>query len=467
MTQTSLTYPQSVAPTWAPPYASPRAAIPGYRLGFMVFLLVNATLFMRPTEIFPDYLYAQTYLVLILTCFVVSIPSVLKQLAPASLVMHPISVCVLGLTVAIVLSHLTRFAVENAYESGSEFGKVALYYLLFLGLVNTPSRLRQFLFWLVVFMLGQTLTAVLEYHGVINIDNFTTLKEEKAGSQVIRSVEYIYRLCGSGIFHNPNELCYPIGMAMMICLFYLSSRYNLLLRAFSLASLFFFGYAITLTHSRGGFLGLLFGLLSFLFARFGWKKGVPFAALMLPALFVIFAGRQTSIDTSADTAQSRIQLWNDGLVVFLRNPIFGLGTGLFQQEAGLVAHNSYIQAYSELGFFGGTLFVGAYYLALLGLHRVGSCQDQIIDPELRRFRPYLIGLVGGFMTCMVSMSLTDMLPTYTVLAMVAVYLRVTTIRPPLPNLPQFSSGLVLRLAGVSALTLVAFRLYVWFTFVTG
>src|SRR5439155_26897444 len=247
-------------------------------------------------------------------------------------------------------------------------------------------------FWLIVFMLGQTFVAVLQYHGVVNLDYFEVIREEKFETEipVIRGVDYIWRLCGSGIFHNPNEFCYPIGMAMMACLFFLGGRRALPLRAFCLAALLFFGYAITLTHSRGGFIGLLFGVGSFLVARFGWRRAVPFAAVLLPVLFILFAGRQTTIDTSSDTAQGRIQLWNDGLVAFTKNPLFGLGTGLFQQEAGLVAHNSYIQAYSELGFFGGTLFVGAFYLCLWSLHRLGLCQEQIIDPDLRRLRPCLI-----------------------------------------------------------------------------
>ena len=86
---------------------------------------------------------------------------------------------------------------------------------------------------------------------------------------------------------------------------------------------------------------------------------------------------------------------------------------------------------------------------------------------MRRLRPYLIGLVSGFIGCMITMSLTDMIPTYAVLSMVVAYLGVTAIRPPLPNLPRFDSRLVLRLSAVSALTLVFFRLYVWYTFVAG
>src|SRR5437879_8317318 len=141
MTLANPGYPQ---PTVAVGNAAPPGATrstPGYVLGFMLFILVNAALFMRPTEMFPDYFYSQTYLVLILSCFLVSIPSVWKQLPARALTAQPISLCVLVLTLAIVLSHLTSFKIEDAFISGWEFAKIALYYLLFIGLINTPSRL--------------------------------------------------------------------------------------------------------------------------------------------------------------------------------------------------------------------------------------------------------------------------------------------------------------------------------------
>ena len=112
-----------------------------------------------------------------------------------------------------------------------------------------------------------------------------------------------------------------------------------------------------------------------------------------------------------------------------------------------------------------SIFVGAFYCALVTLHRLGSCKGRIVDPELQRLRPYLVGLIGGFMGCMLTMSLTDMLPTYTLLGIITVYRRVTLVRPPMPNLPRFNGSLMLRMVGVSALTLIVFRLYVWFTFI--
>jgi hypothetical protein len=147
--------------------------------------------------------------------------------------------------------------------------------------------------------------------------------------------------------------------------------------------------------------------------------------------------------------------------------LFGIGARLFVEQIGRVVHNTYLQAYSELGFCGGTLFVGAFYCALSALYRIGGREEQIVDPELRRLRPYLVGLVGGYMGCMLTMSLTDMIPTYTVLGMVVAYVRMTDIRPPVPSQLRFNPGLILRISMVSALTLVFFRFYVWQTFIPG
>src|SRR5262249_51571034 len=244
-------------------------------------------------------------------------------------------------------------------------------------------------------------------------------------------------------------------------------RGSFLIRVLCLAAMPVFGYALSLTHSRGGFIGLLMGVMGFLFARFGWRKALPFAAFLLPILFVVFAGRQTDLTVSSGTGQQRVELWNDALVIFTRAPIFGMGTGLFREEFGWVCHNSYLQAYSELGFFGGTFFVGAFYCALVILLRLGSSRVRILDPEMARLRPYLVGLLTGFMGCMLTMSVTDMLPTYTVLGLLVAYRRVPTLGPRAPALPRFSAGLMLQLVGVSMLTLVAFRLYVWQNFHPG
>jgi O-antigen ligase len=274
-------------------------------------------------------------------------------------------------------------------------------------------------------------------------------------------------LCGSGIFHNPNELCYPLVVAMMICLYYVSGKRSpFLVRLLCLAALGLFGYAMTLTHSRGGFLGLLVALLSLLFARFGWRKAIPVAVLVLPIVFFLFGGRQTDLNVDTGTGQTRVQLWSDGLVLFMRAPIFGIGSGNYASRAGLVAHNTFVQNYAELGFFGGTLFVGAFYCAFSTLCRLSRHQGQILDPELRRLLPYLVAVVAGYMGCMLSMSLHNMVPTFTILGLATVYVRIAATRPPVP-MPRFDAAFIVRMLALSAATVLAFHFYVRATMVVG
>src|SRR5262245_38701086 len=151
------------------PSAGAAGAAPvGGKLGFGLFILVNAVLFIRPAEVVPDLEKAPIYEVVILACLAVSLPSVLEQLSPAALSGRPITVCVLGLLAAVMLSHLSHFSPGAAYDAGFAFAKVVVYYLLLVGLVNTPGRLRCFLLWLVGFVVVLTLLALLQYHGVIS-----------------------------------------------------------------------------------------------------------------------------------------------------------------------------------------------------------------------------------------------------------------------------------------------------------
>src|SRR5262249_27232216 len=147
--------------------------------------------------------------------------------------------------------------------------------------------------------------------------------------------------------------------------------------------------------SRGGFLAFLIGLLVLFHARFGtWKAGA-LAGLAVPALLLLFAGRQTTFTGGNDAGEGRIYLWREALVTFKEAPLFGIGQGLFEEQAGLVAHNSFIHCFAELGFLGGTLFLGAFLIALGTIYRLGRPGVVIADPSLQRLRPYLLAILAA------------------------------------------------------------------------
>ena len=177
-----------------------------------------------------------------------------------------------------------------------------------------------------------------------------------------------------------------------------------------------------LTHSRGGFLGMLAALVVLLAARFG-RKALPLGLVVMPAVFVLFAGRQTNISLGNGTGQTRVQLWHEGMILFTGRPVFGIGSERYAEYAGHVAHNSFIHCYTELGLLGGTFFLGAFYLAAWSLVRLGGKGVPPVSPELARLRPYVLAIVVGYAGGLMSLSCPYYIPTYTVLGLASVYIR--------------------------------------------
>src|SRR4051812_20994591 len=104
-------------------------------MAFFFFLLLNAVLFIRPEELVPELLGLQLYQALIVVCLVMTVPAVLRQLTARSLGTQPITLCVVGLLAAVILSQVSHLQFGIGLESAQEFGKVVLYYLLFVGIV--------------------------------------------------------------------------------------------------------------------------------------------------------------------------------------------------------------------------------------------------------------------------------------------------------------------------------------------
>jgi O-antigen ligase len=415
----------------------------GGAMRFALFLLVNAMLFIRPAEFHPALLGLPIYEVCILACLVVSYPALLAQWTPARFVARPINACVAGMLPAILLSQLAHGEVVPAYESGVAFAKLLLYYFLLVSIVDTPARLRQFLAGLGVFALTITTLAVLHYHGVIDVPalQFVQTGLDDSGSEE----SMIRRLGSTGLFQDPNDMCLMLVMAMTVCLYQVFERR----RWYWLAPLAVFGHALMLTHSRGGFLAMLLALCVLLVARLG-RRALPLGVLVLPLVFAVFAGRQTSFTSALHgegTGLSRIQLWHEGLMLFVRTPLFGIGSDRYADYVGHVAHNSFIHCYVELGMIGGTLFLGAFYLAFWTLVRLGGREVPrgALGDDLRRLRPYVLAIVAGYAGGLMSLSCPYVIPTYTVLGLAVVYvslaeerLGVTVVRINVPLLQRLA-----------------------------
>jgi hypothetical protein len=402
---------------------------PRYSLGFLLFLVVNAMLFVRPAEIVPALLGWQIYLVSILLCLALSFPAVLEQLQFRLLASQPISLCVLMLLPSIVLSHLGQGRPEEAVLEGLDFCKTLLYFLLFLGLVTTPGRLRTFVLCFVLFASVATALALLQFYDLIHLPNLNPLRE--GVDNAAAGTSSLLRLRGSGLFADPNDLCVLLSVSLVFTVYGLTDTRSVLLRLAMLGPLGIFCYAVALTHSRGGMLAVLGGLGAYLWARQGLSRSLLIGGALLPVLLALFAGRQTNIDIRGGTGQERIQQWREGLLMLRTYPHCGVGSNYFAKEAGLVAHNSYVHAFGELGLLGGVSYLGAFALTLWTFLRIRRGGHNILDPELRRMYPYLLGGAAAYMVGMLSLSLCYILSTYMILGIAGVFGQMVRTDPPL------------------------------------
>jgi len=131
--------------------------------------------------------------------------------------------------------------------------------------------------------------------------------------------------------------------------------------------------AIVFTKSRSGMLGAVAMFSVYLLATRSLKPSVLIALvvgglLVVPAMPQSFWDRMQSITDGEKDAtgsrEERRQLMEQAVIVFLQNPLTGIGAGQFQNygppgqaKKWRVTHNAYLQVAAELGIFGVAFFL--------------------------------------------------------------------------------------------------------------
>ncbi|HZK80695.1 MAG TPA: O-antigen ligase family protein, partial [Humisphaera sp.] len=386
------------------------------------FLLTTMTLFVRPADFVPSLENLPIYNVLILAALLASMVPVVKLFNRKSLQDRPYILGVIALLPAIMLSHLSHRDLWDARLDTIEFSKVVVYFLLLIAVVDSPRRLRYLLVFLTLCIAIITILSLLQHHGFINMEGLAGCSQWIRNEGDSGQIDYVIRLQGPGIFHDPNDLSLILVMGIVLCTHFLLENRNWASRLTGLLAIGTFFYALMLTQSRGGFLSLLAGLYTLIFYRWGWRKSLFLGAILVPALVFVMRGRETQIDLTdpGDTAQSRILIWRDSLVIFHGAPIFGIGYNKLGDEIGHVAHNSYVQAYAELGLIGGTIFVGLFYVLIAGVQQIAVSPSS--DAKgLLSLRPYILAILWATAVGLFSLTRCYSLPTYVVFGIAAVF----------------------------------------------
>jgi len=435
---------------------------------YCLFLMVNITLFLRPAELIPAIANLPIYEVLILSSFFLSLDQVKRTLQFPMLKRQPITLCVLGILVAIALSHASHMYLYGIRTSTIAFLKTFIYYVLLVSVIDSPQRLKGLLKTVAITSSIMILLCVIDYSGLHDFEFIKHVSDRDGVSDAGDTIR-VFRMRGTGIFQDPNDLSVLIVATSILCLYFFNDPSASPLRFFWILSLFVLGIGLLYTRSRGGLLTLGIAGMVFVLPKYGKKVAILFALVGMAGVTVL-AGRQGNIDLNSGTGHDRILLWREGLMA-LKSPdlFFGIGQGLYSDLAGLAAHNSYVHAFTELGLFGGTLYLGCFFFAGLGLYRLArfQCSNKgkpiFRNPELERYLPYAGAILAAWCGGMMSLSRCYVVPTYMIVGVSAAYLNLAgaSLAKPTPVI-YWNKQHLIRLTCVSFGLFVALFVFVRF-----
>ncbi|MBS0266526.1 MAG: O-antigen ligase family protein [Planctomycetes bacterium] len=396
-------------------------------MDFLLFLLLNFTLFVRPQDFLEGNENLSLYNYALLAALAAGAQKVANRCFTDRMLREPIVVCVLGLVPAIAMSHIAHFDFYSARIRAWDFCKVLVYFFLLTSVVNSTVRIRQFLYAVALFTAITALIAILDFHEVIQVPALRAAQE--ALIDPMTGERYLVpRLVATGLFNDPNDLAMIAVFCMVISVMALTDpqlSFNRIVWLIPLGILF---WTLILTKSRGGLLAFLAaaGVLSYF--RLGLWKSMIVGSLLLPVVVLAAAQRATDIGDAMKgegTANERIELWSCGLDLLKTQPVFGIGAGFYSDQCGLVAHNSFVHTFVELGFVGGPLFLGAYWCSLYSLWRLARGPMGVLlaatPLPFRRMHPFVLAAVLGFAVSQFSLSRPYVIPTVMVFGTASAY----------------------------------------------
>lgn len=430
---------------------------------YICFVILNCLLFIRPSELIAQLIVLPYYEIAVLVCVIVSLGAMAAEVTDPTRHRHSLSICIVLLIFASIISHLSHGRVALAYFSVIDLLKCVVYYWLMCSIITSGSQLRRFLRLLIIFTAILVVIALLDYHDVVRIEAVHAYQQVEVDPSSGEK-HILPRLCSTGIFSDPNDFCLVLTLGVMLCMYEMGSKLCLMSNIIVAGIVITFICALRLTYSRGGLIALLASVSGFLWARFGIIRTAAFGMVALPVVLLAFEGRQIQINTDGGTGRDRILLWKEGLVLFEHSPIFGIGKDEYVENVGLVVHNSFLHSFVELGIIGGTAFIGCFVSALCCLRKSNITTRNICadTEELLRFRPYLVGIVCGYIGGYLTLSRQYSIMTYLIFGLVTVYVRCAFCVEAWRSC-EISRSMIARIAAVSLGVLLVLYVFVRMT----
>ena len=259
---------------------------------------------------------------------------------------------VLGFGLVIILTIPTSFWPTGAFNAFQNFYlPIALIFLLMVNTLTSPKRIERIV-WVIVLAFGY-MSARVAFNYMRGVG---MMADGRANGPV------------GGFFQNPNDLALNLTAFLPFVFMYIKRPGVWTKRLLCVGIGVLMLAALVFTKSRGGTLGCIAMVATFLIAARVLTPtmiiaGIFAGMLVLPAMPVTFWERMSSItDARKDENGSREErrlLLIQGWQVFVERPLTGVGAGQFRNywHPGLKkkwheVHNMLLQVASETGVFG-------------------------------------------------------------------------------------------------------------------
>ena len=314
--------------------------------------------FFSPEELAPSL--APFHLALLMMGFGMAASLPTLAMRPVRALQAPQYLLMLGFWLSVILSNLAHFKIGWSYDAFYHFAPAAFFF--FLVHVNAYSlrRIKIVIATVIFCALGIGLQAILAYHTGYLGDQLLLYPFNDFRALVGNRVR------GFGILQDPNDFAQFL-LVCFACLGFFWRRKrpttNFLL-CLPIAGVLL--YAMYLTFSRGGLIGLGAIVFFALYKRGQHLVAFTTAGISLAALYVLgFTGNR---EITMDAGATRLISWGAGISGLVHNPLFGVGYGQFTKQLNdITAHNSFVLCYAELGLVGYFFWLALIFVSMSSL----------------------------------------------------------------------------------------------------
>lgn len=325
-------------------------------LGLVMFLLIY---FIQPGELIPAL--APFRLELLYGALVGLVLIIRRSSSPGpSLWSNRIVLAGVGLLAVAAAS--IPFAVwrGGAFEATISLAKHMALLILLVGLMDTPGRIRKFL-WLQA--------ALLTWFAWTGMHSY--LQGQWAIGEHLERAKGITSMAG-----GPNELAGLLLAMLPFAVALIQSVRNIFVRPLLIASLGLAVATMVITGARMAMIGLIVTSLYYVFLS--RRKLLSFVVFLVLAAVVwkatpdAYRARYLTVQQYAeggnldDSNKLRLEIWHGGWIIFLHHPLLGVGAGQFPtafhdtlgaaHNGWVSPHNTVLEVGCELGLVGLAIF---------------------------------------------------------------------------------------------------------------